>query len=90
MAALEVYKTSRASTPAGGMGATINVRTQRPFDIKDTIAQVGVKLVNDKTASNLPAELKGDKATPELVKQLQELSKANEDLAVVLATEQVR
>lgn len=30
-----------------------------------------------------------DKATPELVKQLQELSKSKEDLAVVLATEQV-
>ncbi len=30
-----------------------------------------------------------DKATPELVKQLQALSKANEELAVVLATEQV-
>lgn len=30
-----------------------------------------------------------DKATPDLVKQLQALSKANEDLAVVLATEQV-
>lgn len=30
-----------------------------------------------------------DKATPELVKQLQELSKSKEDLAVVLATEHV-
>ncbi|MBQ0957900.1 TonB-dependent receptor [Ideonella sp. 4Y11] len=66
VAALEVYKTSRASSPTGGMGATVNVRTQRPFDIKDTIASVGVKLVNDDTAGNLPMELRGKKLTPEL------------------------
>ena len=56
IAALEVYKTSRASSPTGGMGATVNVRTQRPFDIKETVAQVGVKLVNDETASRVPLE----------------------------------
>ena len=56
IAALEVYKTSRASSPTGGMGATINVRTQRPLDIKETIAQVGVKLVNYQTATRLPSE----------------------------------
>ncbi|MBQ0930337.1 TonB-dependent receptor [Ideonella alba] len=66
VAALEVYKTSRASSPTGGMGATVNVRTQRPFDIKDTIASLGVKLVNDTTASNLPNEIQGKRATPEL------------------------
>ena len=66
IAALEVYKTSRASSPTGGMGATVNVRTQRPFDIKDTIAQVGVKMVRDETAQNLPLEQQGKKATPEV------------------------
>lgn len=66
VAALEVYKTSRANSPTGGMGATVNVRTQRPFDIKDTIAHLGVKLVNDSTASNLPSEIQGKKLTPEL------------------------
>ena len=66
IAALEVYKTSRASSPTGGMGATINVRTQRPFDIKDTIAQFGVKMVNDETARRLPQEEQGKAATPEL------------------------
>jgi TonB-dependent receptor len=66
VAALEVYKTSRASSPTGGMGATINVRTQRPFDMKQTVAQFGVKMVADETATNLPAELQGKKATPEL------------------------
>lgn len=66
VAALEVYKTSRASSPTGGMGATINVRTQRPLDIKQTIAQIGVKLVADDTARRLPSEQQGKKATPEL------------------------
>jgi len=66
VAALEVYKTSRASSPTGGMGATINVRTQRPLDIKDTIAQVGVKMVRDDSARRLPGEQKGKSLTPEL------------------------
>ncbi|WP_374661425.1 TonB-dependent receptor [Inhella sp.] len=66
IAALEVYKTSRASSPTGGMGATVNVRTQRPFDIKETIAQVGLKLVSDETARNVPSEQQGKRATPEL------------------------
>src|SRR5574343_934546 len=56
VAALEVYKTSRASSPTGGMGATINVRTPRPLDTKETIAQVGVKLVSDQSARRLPGE----------------------------------
>ncbi len=66
VAALEVYKTSRASNPTGGMGATINVRTQRPLDIKGTIAQVGVKMVADDTARRLPSEEQGKKLTPEV------------------------
>ena len=66
IAALEVYKTSRASSPTGGMGATINVRTQRPFDIKETIAQFGVKMVNDQTARNVPLEQQGKAVTPEV------------------------
>ncbi len=66
IAALEVYKTSRASSPTGGMGATVNVRTQRPFDIKETIAQLGVKMVSDETARNVPSEQQGKRATPEV------------------------
>ncbi|MFN3305301.1 MAG: TonB-dependent receptor plug domain-containing protein, partial [Roseateles sp.] len=66
IAALEVYKTSRASSPTGGMGATVNVRTQRPFDIKETIAQIGVKMVNDESARNVPGEQQGKRATPEI------------------------
>jgi len=66
VAALEVYKTSRASSPTGGMGATINIRTPRPFDTKATVAQVGVKLVSDQSARRLPGEEQGKNATPEL------------------------
>ena len=66
VAALEVYKTSRASSPTGGMGATINIRTPRPLDTKETVAQVGVKLVSDQSARRLPGEEKGKNATPEL------------------------
>ncbi|MFX4921920.1 TonB-dependent receptor plug domain-containing protein, partial [Acinetobacter baumannii] len=32
IAALEVFKTSRAASPTGGIGATINVKTARPLD----------------------------------------------------------
>lgn len=33
---LEVYKTGRAAIPSGGIGATINVVTNRPLDAHDT------------------------------------------------------
>ncbi len=32
VAALEVYKSGRATVPSGGIGSTINIRTPRPFD----------------------------------------------------------
>src|ERR1043165_7937595 len=38
IAALEVYKTSRAATPAGGMGATVNIKTARPLDNAGQVA----------------------------------------------------
>jgi len=66
VSALEVYKTSRASSPTGGMGATINIRTPRPFDNKGTVASFGVKMVKDQSARNLPEPEKGKQATPEV------------------------
>ncbi|HEV6965488.1 TonB-dependent receptor [Roseateles sp.] len=66
VSALEVYKTSRAGSPTGGMGATINIRTPRPFDSKETIASVGVKFVKDQSAQRLPDPEKGKNMTPEL------------------------
>jgi TonB-dependent receptor len=66
VSALEVYKTSRANSPTGGMGATINIRTPRPFDSKETIASIGIKMVKDQSAQRLPEPEKGKNATPEV------------------------
>ncbi|MFX1682484.1 TonB-dependent receptor [Mitsuaria sp. CC2] len=66
IAALEVYKTSRASAPTGGIGATINIKTARPLDTKKTIASIGVKAVHDGGNSRLPDNIKGDSVTPEV------------------------
>jgi TonB-dependent receptor len=58
---LEVYKTGRAGMPSGGIGATINVVTRRPFDSRETGLQgsFGVKAVNDTSVD------RGDEITPE-------------------------
>ena len=66
IAALEVYKTSRAAAPTGGIGATINVRTARPLDVKGTVAAVGLKLNHDTSNSRLPDSFKGSSVTPEV------------------------
>ena len=66
IAALEVYKTSRAASPTGGMGATINIRTARPLDSKEMIASVGVKAVKDQSNTRLPNDLSGNNVTPEV------------------------
>jgi TonB-dependent receptor len=66
VSALEVYKTSRAATPAGGMGATINIKTARPLDNKGQVASFGVKAVYDETNQRLPESLRGDQITPEV------------------------
>ncbi|RZL39712.1 MAG: TonB-dependent receptor [Rubrivivax sp.] len=63
---VDVYKTSRADTPPGGIGATINIKTARPLDTRVTVASVGVKLVKDQSASRLPEHLKGQSVTPEI------------------------
>src|SRR3546814_947480 len=63
---VEVYKTSRAATPTGGIGATINIKTARPLDNPGFLANVGVKGVHDTTASNLPDSMQGDDLTGEI------------------------
>ncbi len=64
---IQVYKTSRAETPTGGIGATLNVMTARPLDRPGMQASVGVKGVYDKSSSNLPGDVKsGDRVTPEI------------------------
>jgi TonB-dependent receptor len=66
ISALEVYKTARASSPTGGIGATINVKTARPLDVRERLASIGIKANYDQSVSRLPNEIKGDKVTPEI------------------------
>jgi len=47
--AVEVYKTSMANIPTGGLGATINVITARPLEIGDRQMSFGAKAVHDKS-----------------------------------------
>lgn len=60
ISAVEVYKTGRADIATGGIGATVNIRTSRPFDNDGTVFNVGAKAVADTT------NRVGDDITPEL------------------------
>jgi len=65
ISSVEVYKTSRANVPPGGIGATINIRTARPLEAEPVI-NVGMKGVYDTSNGNLPKSLQGHDITPEL------------------------
>ena len=61
---VSVYKTGRASIATGGIGASIDVRTARPFDARDTgfSASVGAKALHDTTnrvGSDVTPEVSG-------------------------------
>lgn len=49
---VEVYKTVRAANPAGGVGATINIKTNRPLDNPGLKLSGGIKGVYDDSASD--------------------------------------
>ncbi|MBT9492720.1 MAG: TonB-dependent receptor [Paucibacter sp.] len=66
VSALEVFKTGRASKPTGGIGATINIKTARPFDSNKLVASLGVKMVKDESATHAPDSVKGSAVTPEV------------------------
>lgn len=66
ISALEVYKTSRAANPSGGIGATINVKTTRPLDDPGLKATFGLKTMFDDSNGRLPGTVKGDSMTPEV------------------------
>jgi TonB-dependent receptor len=66
VSALEVYKTARADTPTGGIGATINIKTTRPLDNPGFHANAGLKGVWDTSADNLPGSYPGSSLTPEV------------------------
>ena len=65
---IQVYKTSRADSPTGGIGATLNVMTARPLDRPGMLASLGIKAVDDTSHSNLPNDVKEGKKslTPEV------------------------
>ncbi|WP_062059250.1 MULTISPECIES: TonB-dependent receptor [unclassified Cellvibrio] len=56
---VEVYKTAKANVASGGIGATINIKTAKPFDLNETKAVVSFKGVADTVEE-------GDSITPEL------------------------
>ena len=60
---LQVYKTSRAETPTGGIGATVNVITARPLDRLGTYSSIGIKGVHDTSNNNLPGDVKASSST---------------------------
>jgi TonB-dependent receptor len=60
ISAVEVYKTGRADVATGGIGASINVRTARPFDNDGLVMNFGIKAVDDTT------NRVGDDITPEV------------------------
>ena len=55
-----VHKTARANLPPGGIGATVDIKTARPFDYRDTKILANVATIHD------PSNEKGDDFTPEI------------------------
>ena len=49
---VEVFKTSVASMPTGGIGASINILTNKPLDNDGMKASFGVKLLDDSSSDN--------------------------------------
>jgi len=63
---LQVYKTTRADTPTGGIGATINIRTARALENPGLHANIGIKGVMDRSVDRLPRSYSGSSLTPEV------------------------
>lgn len=57
---VQVYKTGKASVPTGGIGATVNITTAKPFDHEGFKASIGGKALYDQSADMF------NKVTPEL------------------------
>lgn len=51
ISSVTVYKTADALTPTGGIGATIDIKTVRPFDLSGYNQYLGVKGIYDTTAT---------------------------------------
>lgn len=64
---IEVYKTSRATAPSGGIGATINIQTDKPFNHSGVVANAGAKMVSDRSqpfGDSLTRKCRASSATP--------------------------
>ena len=62
IAALEVYKSGRATVPSGGIGSTINIRTPRPFDklgLRGSISARGVIDTSQNGKNDITPEVSG-------------------------------
>jgi TonB-dependent receptor len=59
VSSVEVYKTSKADVPTGGIGATINIKTHRPLDNPGQKAVFSLEALDDKST-------KKGSATPQL------------------------
>ncbi len=62
VAALEVYKSGRASVPSGGIGSTINIRTPRPFDkpgMRGSLSARGVVDTSQNGGKDVTPEVSG-------------------------------
>src|SRR4051812_2435795 len=66
ISSLEVWKTAKAAKPAGGIGATINIKTARPLEQHGMVASIGVKADADQSNKRLPTDDKGKAVTPEI------------------------
>ena len=60
ISAVEVYKTSNAALPTGGIGSTINIKTTQPLNLRNRVMSFGVKGVHDTSTSS------GSSFTPEI------------------------
>lgn len=60
VSSLEVHKTARAKNPSGGLGATVNIVTLKPWDSPGEKYSISAKAIHD--SSNV----EGDDVTPEL------------------------
>ena len=57
---VEVFKTSNATLPTGGIGSTINIQTTKPLQLRDRVISLGAKGVFDTSTDS------GSSVTPEI------------------------
>lgn len=83
VSALEVYKTARAGTPSGGLGATVNIVTTRPLERPGRQFAMSLKGLHDSSVAN------GDTVTPEFATVFSETF-ADDRIGVAVSFSQYR